>query len=1145
MALPERFGSYELLQRLATGGMAEVFRARDKKGQLVALKRILPTVAEDEEFVAMFLDEARITSRLSHPHIARLVEFGKVDDRYFIAYEYVDGRDLRQVFERMASLDVRLPLRFLLYVFTRVGEGLAYAHARKDESGESIALVHRDVSPQNIVVSYSGDVKLIDFGIAKARGKVSRTQAGTIKGKFGYMSPEQVRSAASVDQRTDVFSLGVCMWELLTGKRLFTGPNEIMVLEKVRNQEVESPSRHDSKLPQELDKIVLKALAKSPDERYRSARELYKELNAFSEFVGATATRDEIARTMRELFGETDVAVRRASDAPPGGNGNDLRSPEPRRERIMQLQETRMSDDNKGSDLDIFEGLGKKKKEDRASAAPAPPPPPRSSSAMPAAPAFAQPVGDMKRTLIGQGVAAPPLPPPAQSAPPAPPPASVRPPPPPPGMQAAPAATAPSTPPTVPSQPPFQAPPIAARSPSSPGFSPGSKVPPPPPGRGSLPALGPQTPPGGLPSGAPTPQVMSAAPATVKQSAGPVSAAPPTTPMAQSAQAAQVAQTKPQNGSGNLDMDWDDEDEATHVFDKEKSQSSQMPVAPAAGTPPPPAAGAPARASAQPPPEQRTERADPDILTNPKKTLVGLNGFAAPPPPPPPPPNGPGPASMRGASAPPPPPPPGRSSMTSPPSTAPIPSAPPSGVGSAFARASSVPAAQGNQSTQPIPMPGPMGNGPSQPPLGQPRASVPAQPISQAPAAPSVAPSGQMSSRAMEATAVVRPQPQPKSNTGLLVGLGVVALGVIAAAAVFVAMPRNGKVVVNVADGKGATVDRVEVFVDGKKQCDTAPCVIETISAGEHQVKVLASGFEPVASRAVTVETRKSTAVDFTLVTAGASAKTGTGVKVAGNQPGVKLYVDGKEIGSLPQELTDLAPGDHKLRIAGSDRYAAVERSVIVEKDKIEDLGPITLKVLKGKATVQLGTPGAKVYIVSGTDRRELPMLPISVDIDTSKSWALEASKVGFNDYKMPISFEDGQAEKTFNVTLDVKGAPVATTAQTTAPVTTTAATTAPTTPPTAATTPPTTTAAPTASAKPTATAQADKGEAFLNINSLPASSVVLDGKPLGPTPQVKVKVTPGNHTVLFINSEQQLKKTISVSVGAGETKAAFAKLRE
>ena len=390
---PRRVGPYLVECLLATGGMAEVYLA-SREGphgfrKKVALKRILPMVAEDEEFVAMFLDEARITSRLSHPHIARLVEFGKAGDRYFIAYEFVDGRDLRQIFERMNAAGTKLPLNFLLYVFTRICEGLAYAHARKDDAGESIALVHRDVSPQNIVVSYSGDVKLIDFGIAKARGKVSRTQAGTIKGKFGYMSPEQVRSAASVDQRTDVFSLGVCMWELLTGQRLFTGPNEIMVLDKVRNQAVESPSRHDSKVPQELDKIVIKALAKNPDERYRSARELYKELNAFSDSVGAKASRDEIARTMRELFVEGDAA-RGKSDAPPGASlprrtgavSAEHRSPDPR-ERIMQLQETRMSDDNKGSDLDIFEGLGKKKKEERASAAPAPPPPPRSSSAMP------------------------------------------------------------------------------------------------------------------------------------------------------------------------------------------------------------------------------------------------------------------------------------------------------------------------------------------------------------------------------------------------------------------------------------------------------------------------------------------------------------------------------------------------------------------------------------------------------------------------------------------------------------------------------------------------------------------------------------------------------------------------------------------
>jgi serine/threonine-protein kinase len=216
------------------------------------------------------------------------------------------------------------------------------------------------------------------------------------------------------------------------------------------------------------------------------------------------------------------------------------------------------------------------------------------------------------------------------------------------------------------------------------------------------------------------------------------------------------------------------------------------------------------------------------------------------------------------------------------------------------------------------------------------------------------------------------------------------------------------------------------------------------------------------------------------------------------------------------------------------------------------DLGAQNLKVVKGKATISLTTPGAKVYLVSGNDRRELPTLPISVDIDTSKQWMLEAVKFGFLEYKQPISFDDGQAEKTFAITLEPKGnAPVATPQPTgDAPAPTHAAVQPAPRPQPAATAAADKTEKPAATAdKPAATADkpapaAAGGEAFLNINSIPASSVVLDGKPIGNTPKVKISVTPGTHTVLFVNSEQGLKKSITVSVAAGETKPAIAKLK-
>lgn len=397
-----------------------------------------------------------------------------------------------------------------------------------------------------------------------------------------------------------------------------------------------------------------------------------------------------------------------------------------------------------------------------------------------------------------------------------------------------------------------------------------------------------------------------------------------------------------------------------------------------------------------------------------------------------------------------------------------------------------------------------------------------------------------MQSRNMEATQMVRPQ---SSHTGLIVAavLGVVAI--VAVALVFFLMPRTGKLAVTVSDGKGSAVNHVDIFVDGKRQCETSPCTIESLSAGKHEIKVLATGFEVPAERSVMIEARKDSTLDFVVTGGGAS---GTGLKVSGSQAGVKLFVDNREIGPLPQEVHDLTPGDHKIRLAGTERYESVEKSVTVAKDEVQDLGNVLLKVVKGKATITLGTPGAKVYIVSGSDRRDLQMLPISVDIDTSKSWGLEASKPGFNDYKQPISFADGQAEKVFSILLDPRSsgnqggnfnsAPPSDTPRAAPPPPAPAPDK-----PVAAAKPPPAAAAPD---KPAPAAPA-AGEAFLNINSLPASAVLLDGKPLGNTPKLHVSVSAGDHTVVFVNSEQSLKKSMTVTVAAGETKPVIGKLRE
>ncbi|HEY2903479.1 MAG TPA: serine/threonine-protein kinase, partial [Polyangia bacterium] len=197
MKKPIPFGKYYLLERINVGGMAEVFKAKafgvEGFERMLAVKRILPNIAEDEEFITMFIDEAKIAVQLQHANIAQIFDLGKVDESYFIALEYVNGRDLRAIFDRARAKGEVTPIRQACYVVMQVCEGLDYAHNKRDGQGRELHLVHRDISPQNVLVGYEGEIKLIDFGIAKAAGKASKTQAGILKGKFGYMSPEQVR----------------------------------------------------------------------------------------------------------------------------------------------------------------------------------------------------------------------------------------------------------------------------------------------------------------------------------------------------------------------------------------------------------------------------------------------------------------------------------------------------------------------------------------------------------------------------------------------------------------------------------------------------------------------------------------------------------------------------------------------------------------------------------------------------------------------------------------------------------------------------------------------------------------------------------------------------------------------------------------
>ena len=286
--------------------MAEIFRAKAKGAvgfeKLVAVKRILPQMADDQEFVDMFIDEAKTVAQLSHANICQIFEFGQQEGTYFIALELVEGKDLKQVMVARRRQGQAIPLPMVLAIIGKTCEALEYAHNCKTPQGEPMHIVHRDVSPQNILVSYLGSVKLIDFGIAKAMGRLTKTSAGNIKGKFSYMSPEQVSAKPTIDHRSDIFACGTVLWEALTNERLFKAENEIITMQMVRKAEIQPPSEVNPDLPKGIDRIALKALARDPDERYAGAGDLLDDLEQFASQSDNVCTSRQLARWMKEVF---------------------------------------------------------------------------------------------------------------------------------------------------------------------------------------------------------------------------------------------------------------------------------------------------------------------------------------------------------------------------------------------------------------------------------------------------------------------------------------------------------------------------------------------------------------------------------------------------------------------------------------------------------------------------------------------------------------------------------------------------------------------------------------------------------------------------------------------------------------------------
>ncbi|MFO0613865.1 MAG: serine/threonine-protein kinase [Polyangiaceae bacterium] len=293
---------YRVIDRLASGGMAEVFVAESAgiEGfkKRVAIKRVLPTLSNKKRFISMFLDEARLSAHLSHSNCVQTFDIGVGDNAYFIVMEYVDGADLKAVIDYLRNNNRQFPVEIAVLLTVRICEGLTYAHELTGTQGEPMQIVHRDMSPPNILITKYGEVKIVDFGLAKASSQLEKSEPGIIKGKFSYLSPEAALGG-EVDHRTDIFATGIILWELLAGKRLFLGDTDFATVKQVQQATIPPLSQFRKDVPEELERIIRRSMAKDVSARYSSARDLGRDLTAFLYKFGRPVSSFDIAELVR------------------------------------------------------------------------------------------------------------------------------------------------------------------------------------------------------------------------------------------------------------------------------------------------------------------------------------------------------------------------------------------------------------------------------------------------------------------------------------------------------------------------------------------------------------------------------------------------------------------------------------------------------------------------------------------------------------------------------------------------------------------------------------------------------------------------------------------------------------------------------
>jgi serine/threonine protein kinase len=305
---------YRVLEKIASGGMAEVFRAESAglEGfkKTVAIKRVLPHLSEKKQFIGMFLDEARLSAHLSHSNCVQVFDIGVGDNTYFIVMEFVDGADLKAIIDQSRRGGQPFPLELAALICLRICEGLSYAHEATDGRGHTLGIVHRDMSPPNVLITRHGEVKIVDFGLAKANSQLEKSEPGIIKGKFSYLSPEAALGQP-IDARTDIFAVGIILWEMLAGRRLFLGDSDLDTVRQVQAARIPSIRDFHPHATAELDRVLAKALARDPVQRYQTARDLGRDLNTLLFHAGHPVSSFDIAALVEPIVRGREDSKRR------------------------------------------------------------------------------------------------------------------------------------------------------------------------------------------------------------------------------------------------------------------------------------------------------------------------------------------------------------------------------------------------------------------------------------------------------------------------------------------------------------------------------------------------------------------------------------------------------------------------------------------------------------------------------------------------------------------------------------------------------------------------------------------------------------------------------------------------------------------